>query len=69
MVKITLLNDGGYIGFDHIKFPVTVDATPCKDNKGNICGYYVSVSELNRIGHDGIVSLVWLTGSECEVSQ
>lgn len=71
LVKIRLLNDGGFLTMDNVTFPVVVNGMECCDNDGELQGYDVGLSELERIGstYRGVCdndSLFW-TCNECEV--
>lgn len=62
-MKIKLLNDGGYYGFDEVEFPVTVDAEfNCSHDF--VPHYRVEVSVLRNLGYQGTDTvssfLAWL---------
>lgn len=37
-MKVRLLNGGGYVGMDNVKFPVVVDADGCTENMCKVSG-------------------------------
>lgn len=64
-MKIRLLNDGGYAGFEGVTFPVEVDGTPWRGK-----GFDVSAQELARIGVGAETPRYFsLTYGECEVAE
>lgn len=66
MLKVKLLNDGGYGDMENVKFPVIVEGEDFVGQGCNILG-----SELVRVGADGCWNLAhkyhFFYGSECEV--
>lgn len=68
MVKVRLLNDGGYGDMENVKFPVIVDGF--HDNLYGSAVINVHVSELNKCGAklmvDGFLYFSVVQG-ECEV--
>lgn len=66
MLKVKLLNDGGYGDMENVKFPVIVEGTMWSDR-----GIDVKVSELNKHGAefiDGDEEYYFsLLQGECEV--
>lgn len=65
MLKVRLLNDGGYGDMENVKFPIVVNGQKWLGK-----GFDVSVSEVNKHGAtftgDGFLYFSLLSG-ECEV--
>lgn len=59
MLKVKLLNDGGYLGLQHVKFPIVVDATKMDGNT-----VWVDLSGFKYFDDLGYPFTV---GTECEV--
>lgn len=66
MAKVRLLGDGGYKGFENVKFPVVVEADTVNSTTAQVSG-----SELLELGVDRRFFLLgfysFLIGAECEV--
>lgn len=59
MLKVKLLNDGGYCGLNHVNFPIVVDATKIGGNTA-----WVDLSGFKYFDNLGYPFAI---GSECEV--
>lgn len=51
-MKIKLLNDGGYVGMELIKFPVEVDSE-FNESHDFVGHYRVNISDLRDLGYKG----------------
>ncbi len=49
-MKVKLLNNGGFVGFEKTKFPVIVEGSFHEENITQKAHFKVSASELKRIG-------------------
>ena len=64
-MKIKLLNDGGYSGFDNVKFPCEVEASSFSG-----LGFHVSRCEILRVGvgvRALLIGTYYFSDDECEV--
>lgn len=59
MLKVKLLNDGGYLDLNHVKFPIVVDATKMDGNTAWV--------NLRAFVNFNTISYPFTIGVDCEV--
>lgn len=59
MLKVKLLNDGGYLGLQHVKFPIVVNATKIDGN--------TVWADLSGLKYFDDLGYPFTIGVECEV--